>query len=257
MENLNRLSTTATQAGFWEGVGREQDAPHTAQFKPRNAFTPSRRSGTQAGTARLRGLTPPSRASALSRDRHPSLPRDPPTTGSEPNSASPPGSPPPPHTCRRMTPKAVRARPSRPCPHERRFPARRTSPAPLSAPGSNPPDARPSGARAQRCRPRRAPRALTPLPALSPPRALTREDTHTLRLSLTGRAAPRAPAGVLAHPAAQFCLAVRGGGEGRQWPWVLTHRRAVRAPSARRSAVRRCATMRAVPASPQAMEETE
>lgn len=240
---------------------RERDPPtHTAQVKPRNAFTPSRRSGTQAGTARLRGLTPPSRASALSRDGDPLLsPGTPPATGSEPDSASPPGSPPPPHTCRRMTPKAVCTRQSRPCPHERRFPARRTSPAPLSAPGSNPPDARPPAARAQRCRPRprRAPRALTPLPAHSPPRALTREDTHTLRLSLTGRAAPRAPAGVLAHSAAQFCLAVRGGGEGKQWSSVLTHRRAVRAPRTRRSAVRRCATMRAVPASPQPMEETE
>lgn len=55
---------------------------HTAQVKPRNAFTPSRRSGTQAGTARLRGLTPPSRASALSRDGDPLLtPGTPPSYG--------------------------------------------------------------------------------------------------------------------------------------------------------------------------------
>lgn len=60
---------------------RERDPTHTAQVKPRNAFTPSRRSGTQAGTARLRGLTPPSRASALSRAGDPLLAPDPPSHG--------------------------------------------------------------------------------------------------------------------------------------------------------------------------------
>lgn len=67
--------------------------------------------------------------------------------------------------------------------------------------------------------PLRAPRALTPLPALSPPRALTREDTHTLRLSLTGRPVPRAPAGVLAHPAPSSdwrCAGEGKGGSGRR-----------------------------------------
>lgn len=123
-------------------------------------------------------------------------------------------------------------------------------PRPYPPLGSKPPDGRPLGARAPDHRPRRAPRSLTPLPALSPPRSLTREDSHALRLSLTGLPAPRAPA------AARFRLAVCGGGEEQQWPSVLTHRRAVPVPSARRSAVRRCAAMRAVPAPPLAVEAT-
>lgn len=85
------------------------------------------------------------------------------------------------------------------------LPFRAPLPRVLTAPrpsrlGSSPPDAGPT-ARAPAAAPA-GPRARSrppgPLPAA---RALTREDTHTLRLSLTGRPAPRAPAGVLAHPA--------------------------------------------------------
>lgn len=160
------------------------------------------------GPTRLRG--PP----ALRRHGEP-LPAPPrQATGSEPDSTSPPGSPPPAHTCRRVTPRAARARPPAPpfgaplpCARDvARVPPRpgvkpTARPPPRSA-SSTPPPPPPPG-------PARAP---APPPALSPPRALTREDTHTLRLSLTGRPAPRAPAGVLAHPAAPLGL---GGARGR------------------------------------------
>lgn len=142
------------------------------------------RPDAQGAPTRLRG---PRLSAAMGT---PSRPRGAPATGSELDLTGPPGSPPPAHTCRRVTPAAAAcARPprpghsGRPCPE--RGPRQRPSPpggqthqtpAPWSACPTPPPPP--------------APRALTPLPALSPPRALTREDTHTLHLSLTGR--PRA-----------------------------------------------------------------
>lgn len=154
-----------------------------APVKQKNAFAPSRRSCTQAGTGRLRGLTPPSatRLEGLgSPPRRGPLPcRGPPATRSEPDSASPPGSPPPAHTCRLVTPRAARARPSRPCHPRRAFPARQTSRASLPGPRSNPPDARPHGARAQRHRPS-GPRARSRPSRPSPRRARSLARTRTL-----------------------------------------------------------------------------
>lgn len=194
-----------------------------AQVERRNAFSPSRRSCTQAGTGRLRGLTPPSatRLAGLGSPprRGPPPCRGPPATRREPARAGPPGSPPPAHTCRRVTPRAARARPSRPCHPWRPFPRAPDVARVSTGPGVNPTRRPPPRSTRSTPPPLRAPRALTPLPALSLPRALTREDTHTLRLSLTGRPVPRAPAGVLAHPAPSSdwrCAGEGKGGSGRR-----------------------------------------
>lgn len=175
----------------------------------RGRITPSRRSCTRTGTRRLRGLTPRSAVARQGarrgstgldapRRRGPSLPEVPgdgkltrlgrPTRKPSPSSHLP-----------------ARDARSRARPPVLALPFRAPLPRVLTAPrpsrlGSSPPDAGPT-ARAPAAAPA-GPRARSRPPGpLAAARALTREDTHTLRLSLTGRPAPRAPAGVLAHPA--------------------------------------------------------
>lgn len=219
---LNRLSKVATHARLWgEGWGRQQG----------NAFTPSRRSCTQVGTGRLRGLPPPSatarqgprRASAgLGSPRGPlSAPRSPSdgkrTRLDQPTRKPSPSSHLPARDARSRARLPVPARPfGAPLPRER------MSPASLPAPGSNPPDARPAG---------RAPNAAThadparsrpsgPLPAA---RAHSRGHAHgapQLDRPTPRRALPRASSPT--RPASSD-WAVSGGGEGRRWPSVLTY----------------------------------
>lgn len=194
-----------------------------AQVERRNAFSPSRRSCTQAGTGRLRGLTPPSatRLAGLGsppRRGPPPLPRPP-----SYETRTRPGRPtrkPSPSSHLQARDAQSRARPPVPAlpslaPLPRAPDVARVS----TGPGVNPTRRPPPRSTRSTPPPLRAPRALTPLPALSPPRALTREDTHTLRLSLTGRPVPRAPAGVLAHPAPSSdwrCAGEGKGGSGRR-----------------------------------------
>lgn len=176
----------------------------------------------QAGTGRLGGLTPPlfhpspappgrgpdapPRAPALRSDRERLPTPEAPSDGKRTRLDQPTRKPSPSSHLLARDARSCARPPACPGPAIRGAPSLRAGRHPRPSPpgGSNPPHARPHGARAQRRRPRRGPRAPAPPPALSQPRALTREDTHTLRLSLTGRPAPRAPAGVLAHPAAQL-----------------------------------------------------
>lgn len=190
-----------------------------AQVRRRNAVTPSRRSRTPAGPGRLRGLTPPSAAGLGSPPRRgPPLPRPP--SYEERTRLGQPTRKPSPSSHLQARDAQSRARPpvpALPClaPLPRAPDVARVSPRPGVKPTRRPP---PRSTRSTPP-PLRAPRALTPLPALSPPRALTREDTHTLRLSLTGRPVPRAPAGVLAHPAPSAdwrCAGEGKGGSGRR-----------------------------------------
>lgn len=171
-------------------------------------------------------------------------------------STSPPGSPPPAHTCRRVTPRAARARPpgpSIPGAPSPRADVDRVPPRPGVKPTRRPPH----GARAQRRRPR-LPRARAHAPPGPLPAARAHSRGHAHAAPQLDRPAPRGALPRASSPTRppDSDWAVSGGGEGQQWPSVLTHRRAVPAPSARRSAVRRCAARRAVPASPQAMEAT-
>lgn len=142
-----------------------------------------------------------------------------------------------------MTPKAVCARQSRPCPHERRFPARRTSPAPLSAPGSNPPDARPPRSTRSALPPPPPPgpaRAHTPPGPLSAARAHSRGHAHSApQLDRPGRAArsrgrPR--------PLGRPVLSGGARGRGRETVAVGPHSPPSRAGS--ESAAFRCEAMR-------------
>lgn len=232
-------SREATQAGL-RGEGWSWD-PRPGLGRGAHSLL-SRRSCTQVGTGGLRGLTrkgpwdapvglgSPPRWGPLLASRCPGDGKrtrlDRPTRKPSPSSHLP---------ARDARRRRVRLpAPTRPF---RALPRARTSPASLPARGSNPPDARPA---------ERAPNAAAPAgPARSrppgplPAARLHREDTHTLHLSLTGR--PRAARSRgRPRPPGRPALTGRGerGGGRAAVPSVLTHRRAVPAPSARRSAVR-------------------
>ena len=220
---LNRLSKVATHAGLWgEGWGREQG----------HAFTPSRRSCTQVGTGRLRGLPPlsatarqgPRRASeGLGSPRVPlPAPRSPGdgkrTRLDQPTRKPSPSSHLPARDARSRARPLVPARPfGAPLPRER------MSPASLLAPGSNPPDARPAGRAPNAATPADPARAHAPPGPLPAARAHSRGHAHAapqLDRPTPRRALPRASSPT--RPASSD-WAVSGGGEGRRWPSVLTY----------------------------------
>lgn len=195
------------------------------------------------------GLGFPSRRGPLPAQR-------PPSHGKRTRLGQPTRKPSPTHTCQRVTPTA--ARPSDPARHPRRpVPVRGTSPRvptrprvkttrrppPRSTRSTPPPPPGPALAHAP---PGPRPAALAHSRGLARPAPQLDRPVRTARSR--GRPPPTRPPGSDSRCA--------GGGEEQQWPSVLTHRRAVPVPSARRSAVRRCAAMRAVPAPPLAVEAT-